>query len=152
MTVITDSIRAACLAEEKSHGEQTGHWDKDRGRIKQTGEVFTPTELVLEVLEQMPDEVWEDGKTYLDPACGNGQFLSAVAIIKRELGHKSVLSSIYGVDLMPDNVRETQNRLLAIVGNTSKDLSIVNDNILCKNGLEYDYSFGVSPTETLFDW
>lgn len=128
------------------------HAVKSMERQKEQGEVFTPTELVLEILEKLPDEQWEDGKTFLDPTCGNGQFLAAVAIIKRELGHTSVLDSIYGVDLMQDNVDECKERLLSIAGNTPANRSILDRNILCKNGLEYDYSFGKSPTESLFDW
>jgi 23S rRNA G2445 N2-methylase RlmL len=107
---------------------------------------------VLEMLEQLPDEQWEDGKTFLDPTCGNGQFLSAVLIIKQSLGHENTLSTIYGVDLMPDNVTECKERLLAIAGDTAENRAIVENNILCRNGLEYDYSFGTSPLETLFDW
>ena len=114
---------------------------KNRQRVRDLGEVFTPTELVLEMLEHLPAEQWEDGKTFLDPTCGNGQFLAVVAIIKRELGHKSVLSSIYGVDLMEDNVAECKRRLLAIAGDNSENRAILDNNILCRNGLEYDYSF-----------
>lgn len=111
-------------------------------RQDELGEVFTPTYIVLDILEKLSDNMWEDGKTYLDPTCGNGQFLAAVAIIKLDLGHTSVLDSIYGVDLMQDNVEECRERLLAIAGDTDANRAIVNKNILCKDGLTYDYSFG----------
>ena len=114
------------------------------------GEVFTPSELVIEMLEKLPDDNWEDGKTFLDPTCGNGQFLAAVAIVKQSLDHKSVLSSIYGVDLMQDNVDECKERLLDIVGDTAENRAIVDANILCKDGLKYDYSFG-EVKETIFN-
>lgn len=111
-------------------------------RQTELGEVFTPTELVLEILEQMPESIWEEGKTFLDPTCGNGQLLAPVAIIKRELGHKNWLETIYGVDLMQDNVNETRERLLAIAGNTEENRKIVENNIRQADGLTYDYSFG----------
>lgn len=81
-------------------------------------------------------------KTFLDPTCGNGQLLAPVAIIKKELGHKDWLETIYGVDLMEDNVLETCERLLAIAGDTEENRKIVENNIRQADGLIYDYSFG----------
>lgn len=142
---LSSKIKDLCLTEEQTHLTLTGHWDKEHSRIKQTGEVFTPTKLVLEMIEQLPDDQWEDGKTFLDPTCGNGQFLSAVTIIKRELGHKNPLASVYGVDLMPDNVAETKARLLAIAGDTEANRAIVENNIVEADGLKYHWRFDGSP-------
>ena len=115
---------------------------KQPERIKQLGEVFTHTELVLEMIEQLPDEMFEGGRTFLDPTVGNGQFLAALAIIKRELGHAEVLSTLYGADIMADNVRECRERLLDICKHTDKNIAIVEQNIACvPNGLTYDYDF-----------
>ena len=150
--MLNQQLNNLCLEEEKQHAIITGHWDKEQSRIKQTGEVFTPTALVLEMLEQLPDEMWEDGRTFLEPSCGNGQFLAAIVIIKQALGHKQVLESVYGVDLMPDNVAECKARLLDIVGDTEQNRAILEKNILCRDGLSYDYSFGTSPKESLFGW
>lgn len=127
---------------------------RSQERIKEYGEVFTPTKLVLEILDELPIEVWKDGKTYLDPTCGNGQFLSAVLIIKQSLNHINPLNTIYGVDIMQDNVNETRQRLINIAGDTEENWKIVKNNILCKDGLTYDYSFDVEPTpsEQLFEW
>jgi len=47
-------------------------------RKKQTAEVFTPPKLVSDMLDKLPDTVWEDGKTFCDPACGDGNFLIQV--------------------------------------------------------------------------
>lgn len=143
---IDSSIKEMCY-EESSHGVLV----RSQERSDAYGEVFTPTELVIKLLEELPNEMWEAGKTFLDPACGNGQFLAAVAIVKKELGHGSVLGSIYGVDLMEDNVAECRERLLAIVGDTAENRKTVEQNILCRNGLEYEYGFGTSPTEKFFD-
>ena len=108
---------------------------------------FTPTPLVLEILVQLPQTVWEDGKTYLDPTSGNGQFLAAVLIIKKEFGHPNPLSTIYGVDLMQDNVDECRQRLLDIAGDTPANRKIVTHNIRCEDGLTYDYSFKTAEEE-----
>jgi type I restriction-modification system DNA methylase subunit len=111
-------------------------------RVKATGEVFTPTDLVREVLGNMDIEKFIDpAKTFLDPACGDGQFLGEVLIRKMENGStfEQALSTIYGVDLMQDNVDLCKERLLCRQEHLRH---IVEKNIVCANGLEYDYSFG----------
>ncbi len=146
---LTDHIKEVCLIESKDY-----FLVKHPERVKQLGEVFTPTELVLEMIEQLPDEMFEDGRTFLDPTCGNGQFLAALAIIKRELGHRKVLSSIYGADIMQDNVDECNERLIDICGHTKANIDTVNRNIVCADGLKYDYSFNGSnrtEEESIFD-
>ena len=121
---------------------------RSKERISTLGEVFTPTELVLEMLDELPVEMWIDGKTFLDPTCGNGQFLVQVLKRKIELGHSETLSCIYGVDIMEDNVAECKERLLNISGNTKANRAILEKNIVCEDGLTYDYQFG----EGLFEW
>jgi hypothetical protein len=118
-----------------------GGVERDKLRVKATGEVFTPTELVREILEQIPITQFTDPtKTFLDNSCGDGQFLGEILIRKMENGStfEQALSTVYGVDLMQDNVDECRKRLLC--GRT--DLThIVERNIVCHNGLTYDYSF-----------
>jgi SAM-dependent methyltransferase len=147
--VIPDKAKEQCTLESKDY-----FLVKHPDRVKQLGEVFTPTELVLEILNQLPDQVWEEGKTYLDPTCGNGQFLAAVLIIKQELGHTNPLSTIYGVDIMQDNVDECRQRLIDIAGDTPSNWDIVRNNIRCEDGLTYDYSFDKdpAPVKALFEW
>jgi hypothetical protein len=116
--------------------------DRDRVRVKATGEVFTPTPLVQEVLDQIPLAQFRDpASTFLDNSCGDGQFLSEVLIRKMENGStfEQALSTIYGVDLMQDNVDLCRERLLC----GREDLRyIVEKNIVQHDGLTYDYLFG----------
>lgn len=139
--MITSSIRELCTRENEKFALHTQHTLKGTARINDTSEIFTPIGLVFDVIEHLPSSMWDDGKTMLDPTCGNGQFLAAVAIAKREMGHSSVLASVYGVDLMPDNVAECQERLLAIAGNTAANRAIVEQNIICADGLRYHFRF-----------
>ena len=127
---------------------------RDQDRIKATGEVFTPTPLVQEILDQLPQEQFQDpSKTFLDPSCGDGQFLGEVLIRKVENGidFETALSTIYGVDLMQDNVELCRERLLC----GREDLRhIVEKNIVCHDALTYDYSFNgtnKNNNELLFD-
>ena len=83
-----------------------GGVERDRLRVKATGEVFTPTELVREMLEQIPNDQFQDPtKTFLDNSCGDGQFL--VAIKERTQS----INNIYGIELSQDNVVICQDRL-----------------------------------------
>ena len=126
--------------------------DRDRLRIKMTGEVFTPTNLVQEILDKLPKEVFVDSnKTYLDPSCGDGQFLGEVLIRKVENGidFEEALSTIYGVDLMRDNVDLCRERLLCGQEHLKH---IVKRNIVCADALRYHYRFdGTDPYKSQQD-
>jgi len=91
--------------------------EKRKARAKKTAEVFTPDFLVNQMLDKLPVEVWTKGKTFCDPACGNGNFLVHVLWRKISKGHNPLdaLQSIYGVDIMQDNIRECRLRLLKII-------------------------------------
>lgn len=119
--------------------------DRDTLRVKSTGEVFTPTDLVQEVLDQIAEDQFADSsKTFLDPSCGDGQFLGEVLIRKIENGStfEQALGTVYGVDLMQDNVDLCRERLLC----GREDLRhIVERNIVCADGLRYHYRFDGSP-------
>lgn len=121
---------------------------KRKERRKKTAEVFTPTELVNEMLDKLPEEVWTDPKkTFLDNSAGNGNFLVAILERKLSLGHDPLqaISTIYGVDLMVDNVEEMHERLLEILrphlddASVKKAKKIIKKNIVCHDALTWDY-------------
>ena len=125
--------------------------ERDKHRIKQTAEVFTPTALVQEMLdkleEQDPTLFTDPNKTFLDNSCGDGQFLSEVIIRKIEKSNCTIvqaLSTTYGVDLMEDNINECKRRL-AGPNPTPDILKILNKNIVCHDALTYDYNFEENP-------
>ena len=122
--------------------------DRDRIRIKQNAEVFTPTKSVIRKLDDLennrPDLFNNPKKTFLDPTCGDGQFLSEVIIRKMERSNctlEQALSTTYGVELMEDNVKLCKERL-AGPEPTMKIIEILDKNIVCADSLTYDYSFG----------
>lgn len=122
--------------------------ERDKHRVKQTAEVFTPTPLVQEMLdkleEQDPTLFSDPNKTFLDNSCGDGQFLSEVVIKKITKSNCTLLqalSTTYGVDLMEDNVNECRRRLSG-PNPTPEILEIVNKNIVYHDALTYDYKFG----------
>jgi hypothetical protein len=123
--------------------------ERDSARIKATAEVFTPTIMVQKSLDLLPQNLFKDcTENFLDYSCGDGQFLSEVLIRKLENGidFETALSTIYGVDLMPDNVELCRERLLC----GRDDLKhIVEQNIVCADALTYHYRFdGTAPDVT----
>ena len=121
-------------------------------RRKITAEDFTPPALVNEMLDKLPAEVWTPEKTFIDPAAGNGNFLIEVLRRKLALNHPPLqaLSTIYGVELMPDNVEEMKQRLLDALpdlDDTQKQqaIEIINHNIVCADALTFDYENWKSP-------
>ena len=115
--------------------------DRECNRVKATGEVFTPTPLVEEILDKMDPTLFTDPtRTFLDPAGGDGQFLASVLYRKLENGidFETALSTLYSVDLMEDNVELCRERLLC----GREDLRwIVDKNIVQADGLRYHYRF-----------
>ena len=121
--------------------------DRDKLRIKQTAEVFTPQHLVLKMLDKLEESdttLFSDPtKTFLDNSCGDGEFLGEIIIRKMERSGctlEQALSTTYGVDLMDDNINECRKRL-AGPNPTLEILEIVNKNIVCHDTLTYDYTF-----------
>lgn len=102
---------------------------KSRERVAERGEVFTAEREVNAMLDLVKQETERIDSRFLEPACGTGNFL--VEILKRKLDViwrqyqrqvaqvdlQSVIavSSIYGVDIMIDNVEECRSRLFEIL-------------------------------------
>ena len=88
--------------------------DRDKQRVQSTAEIFTPTDLVIEMLNNIDINRLGAGKTILDPACGDGQFLTAIKWVKvyiHQMTEEEALQDIYGVDIMRDNVDLCKKRL-----------------------------------------
>lgn len=94
-------------------------------RVRDLGEVFTPFPIIQDMLNLLPNKMWQahPSLTFLEPACGDGNFLVAIldkklTAVLDEISHNSqadqfdnarffaleALSSIYGVDISSDNV------------------------------------------------
>lgn len=98
-------------------------------RIVEFGEVFTPPQLVNDMLDLVAHECARIESRFLEPACGNGNFLAEVLRRKLNAVHAanpqnrskwerdSILActSIYGIDLLADNVAACRDRMRRIV-------------------------------------
>lgn len=107
---------------------------KSRKRIQDHGEVFTNEREVNAMLDMVKQETDRIESRFLEPACGNGNFLAEVlrrklAVVAsryRKSPHEYMryafvaVTSIYGVDIMQDNVIECRERLFEIVSSEAK--------------------------------
>lgn len=117
---------------------------KSKKRVKSLGEVFTPKELVDEMLNQVDASNWQNKEeTFIDPACGNGNFL--VSILNKRLdngvSYEDALNTLYGIDIMQDNIDDCHERLIEVLDERSikyskkKAQSILDSNIVLSNSL-----------------
>lgn len=125
---------------------------KSKKRVRERGEVFTAEREVKAMCDLIPeDEIWSDiTKTFLEPACGNGNFL--IEIFERKLKYckderdgLKALASIVGIDIMQDNVEESRIRLMTMyckafpkASETSLLLAsgILRNNIICGDSIK----------------
>lgn len=136
---------------------------KSKERVSDHGEVFTNEREVKAMCDLVAHECERIESRFLEPACGDGNFLAEVvsrklATVKKKYGKShfdyerfSVLAmtSIYGVDIMADNVQECRARLFELwdreyqsackkdCNNDARDavIYILSKNILCGNAL-----------------
>jgi hypothetical protein len=135
--IITDEIEQLILDESASY-----NLTRTKQREKELGEIFTPTSEVIEILKRWPMDAWEDGRTWLDMAVGNGQLLIPVAIIKSILGHKDWLETIYATDIDQINIDEFRKRLGDIAGDYPDKQRILENNTIRENALTWlSYEF-----------
>ena len=135
------------ISHSRNHSYMSGI-ERNNLRVKETAEVFTPTFKVQEMLDAIevenPNIFTDENKTFLDNSCGDGQILSEVVIKKIQQSKCSLeqaLITTYGVELMADNVKLCKKRL-AGPNPTQEILDILDNNIVCADALEYNYSFG----------
>ncbi len=124
---------------------------KSKERVAEHGEVFTNDREVNAMLDLVKDESARIDSRFLEPACGDGNFVAEILMrkletVKRKYGKNTAdyekfsivaLSSIYGVDIMEDNAKECRKRLYDIwnTAYTKQCKSDANDQ--CREAAEY---------------
>jgi len=136
---------------------------KSKQRVADHGEVFTAEREVNAMLDLVKQEAERIDSRFLEPACGNGNFLAEIlrrklATVKSNYGKNTTeyeryaviaVTGIYGVDLLQDNIEECQNRMFGIFDSEYSNVCrqkandetrnavkhILKHNILCGNAL-----------------
>lgn len=97
-------------------------------RVVDHGEVLTGTREVNAMLDLVKQETERIDSKFLEPACGTGNFLAEILerklrVVKSRFGKNKwdserygvlAVSSIYGIDLLPDNVEKCRKRLFEV--------------------------------------
>lgn len=101
---------------------------KSKQRVRDHGEVFTPDFIVNDMLDLVKQEAERISSRFLEPACGTGNFMASILkrklfVVKKyykrsqldyEKNSLIAVASIYGIDLLKDNVKEAQDILYKI--------------------------------------
>lgn len=100
---------------------------KDKSRVSNFGEVLTSKREVLDMLNLVNTETTRLDSRFLEPACGDGNFLTEVLNFKLNVLEKNysknqyefekfsiqIFSSIYGIDILEDNIISARERLFS---------------------------------------
>ena len=98
---------------------------KDKSRVSNFGEVLTSKREVLDMLNLVNTETSRLDSRFLEPACGDGNFLTEVLNFKLNILEKNysknqyefekfsiqIFTSIYGIDILEDNIISARERL-----------------------------------------
>jgi hypothetical protein len=108
---------------------------KSKERVRDLAEVFTADREVNAMLDLIGDSSYSIEFRYLEPSCGNGNFI--VAILERKMISVSekykklqdfefytlmALGSIYGVDIATDNIKEARQRMKNVIVDRFSDV------------------------------
>ena len=124
---------------------------KSKQRIADHGEVFTRPREVNAMLDMVKQETERIDSRFLEPACGTGNFLTEVLTRKLDIVksryRKSQLeyeryavlavSSIYGIDILQDNVVKCRERLFSIFEKAYHRLFRTTSKNECCNAVKY---------------
>ena len=136
---------------------------KSKERVREHGEVFTAEREVKAMCDLVKDETERIDSRFLEPACGDGNFLAEILtrkleVVKRKYKKSTLdyeknavlaISSVYGVDIMQDNVLACRDRLFKLWDKEYKTVCkkdcndqtreavkfILSKNIVCGNAL-----------------
>lgn len=124
---------------------------KSKERVRDNGEVFTNEREVKAMCDLVKTETERIDSRFLEPACGDGNFLAEILKRKLEIVRKKykknildyeknailALSSMYGVDILFDNVVICRNRLFDIWDKEYKSVCKKDYNIDTRNSARF---------------
>ena len=112
-------------------------------------EFFTPYSIVKRMCDKIPPEDWGHPlKTFCEPCFGNGQFILFILyrrIIEYNINWKTALETLFGVELMEDNVEETKCRVVDLFKQLGLNFDevqareIMNRNFICHDFFTWNF-------------
>ena len=122
---------------------------KDRRKGKGgTQEFFTPFSIVQLMCNKIDDETWADPKkTWLEPCMGDGNFVCYIIWnrIQHGIDWETALKTLYGLELMHDNVLECHDRVIDLLTKLGIEFDertarkIMKKNLVCSDFFKWDF-------------
>lgn len=121
-----------------------------------TNEFFTPFNCVEKMCNKISLEDWKNpNKLFLEPCFGSGNFCVYIVYKRLHSGidWKTTLETLYGVELMNDNVQECKERILDLLDklqieyNKEEAKKIMDKNLVCHDFFEWNFEEWRSYTE-----
>lgn len=120
-------------------------------RVSDHGEVFTSAREVNAMLDLVKHETERIDSRFLEPACGHGNFLMEVlqrklTIVESKYGKNQLeferyaiiaIGSIYGIDILKDNVEDCRGRLLSLFNVKYTELYKASCKSECSTAVKY---------------
>ena len=139
------------LSEQLSEVVRTQSQVISKKRVADHGEVFTGKREVNAMLDLVKQETERIESRFLEPACGKGNFLAEILerklrIVESRYGKNQLeyernavlaASSIYGIDILEDNVVECRERLFDIFNLKYSSLFKEAAKEECRNAVQY---------------
>lgn len=118
------------------HNQKVGSSiERSDERIAETQEVFTPMQLCIDMVNEIPEQTLRDPKsTFLDNSAGSGNFIVALIDKLSEYHDRDYVinNMVYAVEYMEDNHQELCERI---------GISVDHPHYVCYDALTYDYAF-----------
>lgn len=136
---------------------------KSKQRVTDHGEVFTAEREVNAMLDLVKQETERIDSLFLEPACGDGNFLAEIlrrklAVVRRKYKKSPIdfeknavlaATSIYGVDILQDNVDTCRARMFAIWDREYQSVLKKEINEDCREAVRFIFSRNIVCGNTL---
>lgn len=130
---------------------------KSKERVTESGEVFTAKREVNAMLDLVKQETERIESKFLEQACGDGNFLAEIlerklrivetryrkSQLEYERNAVSAVSSLYGIDILPDNIEDCRKRLFAIFERAYDRLYPKTAKAECKRAVRFILSLNI---------
>lgn len=132
-------------------------------RVADHGEVRTGSQEVKAMLDLVEQETSRIESRFLEPACGNGNFLAEILerklfVVESKYGKCQLeyernailaVSSIYGIDILEDNISECRKRLFTIFDLQYSRLFKEKTKDKCRDALKYIFEHNIFSGDAL---
>lgn len=86
---------------------------KSKKNIRDNSEVYTPMIIVDAMLDGLPSTIWTEDYIFIEPTCGNGNFLVQMAkkMLLSNVNIDEIISKLIGLDISDSNIIDCKTRL-----------------------------------------